>query len=238
MPHIVPMTKSSIWQWQSTGSSITSPILYDTAGGGCTGDISSLAITVTGYTTAGGSTAWTQWAVKNWQVQQNIAWERWTMEIAVQNQYQPLDMQHYRQAQADATQQFADRARERQEAHKVAVARARAMLDEGLTPAQRGELQQTGRYFTVYGGRTKRQYRVFVGKGPHGNIEEIAKDGSVVRRLCCAPTNVPEGDAVLGQKLFLEHAEEEFLRTANVTDVRTGAVMAGQRFVETGGLIA
>lgn len=101
--------------------------------------------------------------------------------------------------------------------------RAEELLDAALTKRQRRQLR-THRYFTVESKTSKRRYRIHAGKGRHGNIEEVDEAGRSVRQLCCAPTGkIPEADALLGQKLYLEHAEEEFRRTANITELRRTA---------------
>lgn len=118
-----------------------------------------------------------------------------------------------------------------------AIARAKELLDSVLSAEQKAEAERF-RYFTVIGSFSKRRYRVHVGRGQHGNIEELGPDDKPVRKLCCAPgASLPEGDHLVGQKLFLEHAEEEFVRTANVTDLKHGFVLTGARFLEQGGLL-
>lgn len=114
-------------------------------------------------------------------------------------------------------------AQERMRVLAEAKARAQALLEEGLDEDQRAELQRE-RHFTVESRTSKRRYRIKVGSGRHGNIEEVDEQGTPVRRLCCAPVgNIPEPDAILGQKLFLEHDEEAFRRSANITELRRPA---------------
>lgn len=179
---------------------------------------------------------WAQWSVADQQASDRRAW---TQIVAQQ------------QVQFDAEAHFAQQQHAQQQwvypgnvwgnemppaAPSPAEVRARDLLDTVLDAAQRAEMQQH-RYFTVIGNHTRRRYRVHVDKGRHGNITEVDAAGVSVRRLCCAPNGCPESDALVGQKLFLELSEEEFVRTANVTDLRNGDVVAGARFIEQGGLL-
>lgn len=103
----------------------------------------------------------------------------------------------------------------REEARLEAVEKADALLQENLSEEQRRELEEH-RYFTVESPGSKRRYRVKAGHGKHGNIIEVDERGREVSSICAAPRgNVPEGDYLLAQKLFLEHDEEEFRRIAN-----------------------
>lgn len=95
--------------------------------------------------------------------------------------------------------------------------RANALLNEVLTEAQRKEMAKH-RYFTVESRTSKRRYRVHVDQERHGNIEELDGRGRVVAKLCCAPRGlIPIADALIGQKLSLEAAEDDFRRAANRT---------------------
>lgn len=122
------------------------------------------------------------------------------------------DLEHERLALLEQTRI----ATERKVVVEAARTTAQALLEAHLTPAQRLELS-THRYFTVEGQGSKRRYRVWAGKGKHGNIEELDAKGVKVASLCCAPqAEMPEADALLSQKLFLELDEEAFRKTANI----------------------
>lgn len=174
---------------------------------------------------------WTQMTTAQGTADDVCAWNRMVANQQQQWQWQQLQLAQYQQQQ-HVTYGVPVPAPE----SAAAEVRARDLLDTVLDPAQRDEMKQH-RYFTVIGSTTKRRYRVHVDKGRHGNITEVAENGQPVRRLCCAPTECPESDALVGQKLFLEMSEEEFVRTANVTDLRNGTVVAGARFIEEGGLL-
>lgn len=174
---------------------------------------------------------WTQMTTAQGTADDVCAWNRMVANQQQQWQWQQLQLAQYQQQQ-HVTYGVPVPAPE----SAAAEVRARDLLDTVLDPAQRDEMKQH-RYFTVIGSTTKRRYRVHVDKGRHGNITEVDARGQPVRRLCCAPTECPESDALVGQKLFLEMSEEEFVRTANVTDLRNGTVVAGARFIEQGGLL-
>lgn len=163
--------------------------------------------------------AWNQWA-NQWTVTANQeTWQIWN------GNYAPISEPTAEQRAETELRRVvweADQAARREKAQQ-AVERARQLFHEALTPDQRAEVE-THRYFTVYGGKTKRQYRVRTDTGRHGNIEELDAHGKPVRRYCVAPSgSVPEHDAFVGQKLFIEHDEDEFLAKANVTQLRRTA---------------
>lgn len=126
-------------------------------------------------------------------------------------------------ARAAAQQAEAERRAARVKEETEARERAIALLHAALTPEQRQELLDH-RYFTVEGGVTKNRYRIKAGGGVQGNIDELNEHGNPWRKLCCAPNAwIPEADGLLGQKLFLEYAEHEFLAEANFTDYHVWA---------------
>jgi hypothetical protein len=156
--------------------------------------------TYTAYdlTTTSGSattiTVWYTWAAAD---STDNAWTNWTVETAG---YYPLDESPAVESEADA--------------------KAKALLDQVLTEAQREEMAKY-RYFTVESRTSKRRYRVLTDKGRHGNIEELDDQGRCVATLCCAPGgNIPHHDALIGQKLSLEAAEDDFRKAANRTERR------------------
>lgn len=110
----------------------------------------------------------------------------------------------------------------RQKRELEAKTRAEALLEETLSEDQRDELKRE-RYFTVESKTSKRRYRVRAGMGCHGNIEEVDEQGRALSNICCAPRgSMPEADALVGQKLWLEYDDEAFLRVANVEIRRAG----------------
>lgn len=145
-----------------------------------------------------------------------MVWDGWVQQQE-QTQRQKYDAARSRRQATQASEVKAHKARE---ARKT----AQQLLEDNLTVEQREELRKH-RYFTVHGqGHEPRRYLVKAGKGRHGNIVEVDEAGRELRDLCASPRgNIPEGDYLLGQKLWLENAEEEFRRVANFTERRQAA---------------
>lgn len=105
------------------------------------------------------------------------------------------------------------RAEQREMECRQALARARDLLLEHLTPAQR-ETYTKNHWFTVQGGKTKIDYRIN-SNSYAGNVW-VMKDGKPIESICCHCDHIiPLPDQHLAQKLALEYDEERFLRTAN-----------------------
>lgn len=135
------------------------------------------------------------------------------------------------QAQAQAEQRHAEwqaaRLRAEEEAREVAREtarlaaeadrRAEALLQAQLNAEQQAEFAEN-RSFTVVTQNGGRRYRIRYGWA--GNIERLDEQGRPIEKLCVHPKQmVPFCDNLLTQKLFLECAEEEFLRIANCTPI-------------------
>ncbi len=100
---------------------------------------------------------------------------------------------------------------ERQEADKKAV----ELLEAHLTDEQKASYRKE-RYFEVISKESRRRYRIYHGRSQ--NIVQVDENGRKIKRLCAHPVMaVPDADTVLAQKLMLEHAEDQFLRIANVS---------------------
>lgn len=111
-------------------------------------------------------------------------------------------------------EQQAQIAREQQQQHAAARDRARELLLEHLSPAQRETFIANG-WFVVEGGRSKTRYRIR-SAGAAGNIDVLDRRDRTTHRLCChAASDIPLGDQWLAQKIMLELAEDDFLRIAN-----------------------
>lgn len=99
---------------------------------------------------------------------------------------------------------------------EVAKARARELLFEHLSPAQRETFDANG-WFVVEGGKSKTQYRIRAVENMAANVDVLNSKGGRTHRLCAHARvgTVPLGDQLLAQKIMLELAEDDFLRTAN-----------------------
>lgn len=106
--------------------------------------------------------------------------------------------------------------RQRRQQWEQAKSVARELLLEHLTPAQRETFEANG-WFVVEGGRSKTQYRIRAAENMVANVDALNRSGGVQHRLCAhVPLGkVPLGDQLLAQKIMLELAEDDFLRTAN-----------------------
>lgn len=156
---------------------------------------------------------WADWNVGYASATTTNVWTSWTTTTTSGTYY-------YDGSGAWGSQESAETRTERERKEKAAHDRAHALFRESLSPSQRREVKRH-RYFTVESRTSKRRYRIRTDRERHGNIEEVNDRGEVLRSLCGAPGgSIPIHDALLGQKLFLEHAEAEFLEKANVTERR------------------
>lgn len=155
-----------------------------------------------------------------------------TTSIACQQQAINMTMAQQRQVQgqwqqANATRPPAPTAAEI-EAHRAAVQRselrnlerqvarerARGLLLEHLTPAQRKTFEKNA-WFVVEGGRSKKRYRIEA-RGVAGNVYQLDQKGHVVATFCGhADHSIPDYDQYLAQKLMLEANEDAYLALAN-----------------------
>lgn len=144
--------------------------------------------------------------------------------------------------QAEVDEAWRQRRREEQAAaearrRETALAhdRAMALLRSCLNAEQLRELAANNYFFVT--APSGNLYRI--DKGSHGNIKRIdPQTGRWVESLCVQPRGVPEGDAMLMQKLLIETAEEELRRVANITlrdggmDRSSGQLITGERLAE------
>lgn len=124
-----------------------------------------------------------------------------------------VEAEHNRQV-AEARERHA-RQQAEQERIKLAKGRALALLLEHLTPEQRRMFESNG-WFIVEGGKSKKKYKIHTNQVA-GNIDVLKEDSKVIERICChCDYSIPYHDQHLAQKLMLEHAEDDFLRIANI----------------------
>lgn len=117
-------------------------------------------------------------------------------------------------AQIEAQRAITASAWAREAKRDAARARARELLLEHLTPAQRKTFEEKA-WFVVEGGRSKKRYRIEA-RGVAGNVSLLDKRGSVVATYCGhADHSIPDYDQYLAQKLMLEANEDAYLALAN-----------------------
>lgn len=89
--------------------------------------------------------------------------------------------------------------------------KAMALLKSALDDQQIKDLELNSCFYIV--GSAGNRYKINASY-MIGNVEEIDDDG-MVAKYCAHPMNVPIGDVILAQKVWLETDEEEFKRVAN-----------------------
>jgi hypothetical protein len=170
-------------------------------------------ISVTSSTTNG--SIWTIWtgSLSSTSITSNVGnviWTNWSAAINVPPR--PIA------AEALAAQQR-DNERRRRLAIEAdgARRRAEALLRGCLTDEQREDLEKKNCFYlrTIAKDGAERRYRI--DRGTHGNVKLLDKDGRILGAYCVQPRAVPTEDAMLAQKLWLEHDEEEFKKKANFT---------------------
>ncbi len=120
------------------------------------------------------------------------------------------------EARAEQYRKDAERYKKQAEEERLkriaAEKKAEKLLKEHLSKEQLQEYEKDGHFHVI--GESGQRYRIRT-KSPSINVDVI-KDGKTVRKLCAHPPGVPLGDAILCQKLALEHDEKAFLKIANV----------------------
>lgn len=172
------------------------------------------------------TTTWITWASSSTATTADT-WYSWnTGVLSTLPRVQPArqETDEEREAREQAWREQEARARQvreqAQREHRAARRRARTLLRSCLDRAQKRTLKQHG-YFDVRSigqDGTERTYRIF--QGTHGNVREIDAEGREIRKFCIQPNGVPDEDAMLAQKLWIEHDLASFERVANITPFR------------------
>lgn len=148
------------------------------------------------------------------------AWKSWNVNFPISTGGTSSVYGHA--AQAAWTPEQVERVRREDEERRARVAvinkRAEELLYSVLDDEQRATYEKE-RYFDVYSGDRSRRYRIK--KGWSGNVELIGPDGKAIERYCVHPREaVPEEDNLVAQMLMIEHEEQRFRATANITRLR------------------
>lgn len=178
------------------------------------------ATVVLPYSTSTAASIWNRWVVKETHNHHLAA-----LEYAQQFQQRPPTVRPRVHESTEAS--AARRARENEERNRqetlrkfrveqvsLAQDKAEKLLLSVLTEEQQRELREK-RYVTCKSRKSGNRYRVY--RGTHGNVRQIDHTGKEIAQLCVQPDNVPEGDSMIAQLLHIEHNEEEFRKTANIT---------------------
>ena len=192
-------------------------------------------------------TADSSYTMNNYQTIQNpqIAWTGWIRDLerlqpALENEWQNYQnkMNPPRTPEQQAADQVAVDQRRHQEAlmqaernrvcaiareaQDTASRRALATFIEVLNTEER-ESYERDKCIYVRSQRGRR-YRIKCVKGQSGNVELLNEHGATTAGFCVHPAYdrssgmlLPDADAWITQKLFLEHDEDQFLKVANLT---------------------
>lgn len=149
----------------------------------------------------------------------HIVWGCWSQEKALnsrsaedQREINAYIAEQARLAEEGRREHF----RRAEEAHKrreKANAIAKKLFLSMLNNTQRKQYKKD-RIIEVISKTSRKRYRIRDNTLNH-NIEELNKQGDVIRRICAHPQGVPLHDALLTQKLMLENNEDDLLRIAN-----------------------
>lgn len=163
----------------------------------------------------------------------NIIWSNWNTRYTSATTAGPALIRSVERAPLHEPQRSyqPDRGTLRMQEIETARTRAEGLLREHLTSRQREDLA-TKNYFEVcavdFKRGERRYYRIKRGRAQNVFLLD-GPQGREVQRLCCHPLEqVPDADTMLAQKLMLEMNEALFLKTANITDLRSGLVQSGQ----------
>lgn len=103
----------------------------------------------------------------------------------------------------------------------TAKARARRLLFSMLSADQQKELEEKNHFHLTVHSRDGSMKVYRIEHGYAGNVKLLGVDGQPVKRYCIhADYRLPYEDQMLAQKLMLETNEPEFLRIANMTQLR------------------
>jgi hypothetical protein len=154
-----------------------------------------------------------------------IVWTNWSNSFTLSNTSNVVPMRRQALSPEEAARRREEsiryEAQRREETirieaeRSVAKDRAEKLLRDGLSPRQCEELAAKG-FFTLE-TLSKGQRKIYrIERGRSRNVKQVDDNGRVIKTLCAHPAEyVPDADTMLAQKLWLETAEDEFLRVAN-----------------------
>lgn len=143
-------------------------------------------------------------------------WNNWT-DYASPTVPTPEQLEERRLRHEESARRYAESMRLR----KLANERAMELLCEMLSDEQCEELKKSG-YFTVI-SESGKHYQIK--KGRQHNVYLLNDDGRRSIEYCIMPRSgdIPDEDAMLCQKLMLEHHEQDLHRIANATTLLMAA---------------
>jgi len=158
------------------------------------------------------------WRTSGWQ-QCNHHKVRWTPSVVAKET--PEQLVERRAREELARQQREREAAERKVFTDTAKSRARRLLFSMLNPMQQKQLDEKNYFDLTVHSQDGSQKTYRIEHGYAGNVKLLGADGQPVRRYCIhADSRLPYEDQMLAQKLLLEANEQDFLRIANMTQLR------------------
>lgn len=150
-------------------------------------------------------------------------WTNWNSNSVTVTQYpMQAETDEQRRLREEQTRRWQEeRAAVEREVRKAKL-RAKKLLVDHLNPQQREDYEKRG-FFHLYTNKG-RKYRIH--QGTHGNVRlvDVTTDEEL-GRYCSQPSGVPDEDAMLAQKLYLEIDEDEFIAHANFTKTKYTALL-------------
>jgi hypothetical protein len=177
-----------------------------------------------------GTSSTATWTATGTTAAANAVWtsNSWLMPTHTQVRWTPQVIERTPEqiAEVAAKAELARQERVRDEAKKkiftdAAKVRARNLLMQMLNADQKKELEEKNLFHLTVHSRdgSMKVYRIEYGYA--GNVKLLGNDGQPVKRYCIhADYRLPYEDQMLAQKMLLEANEPEFLRIANMTQLR------------------
>lgn len=182
------------------------------------------------YTTGSATTASTLGAVT--YTLNGRVWDAWndgyTEITQLRNGLPASVVQQYSRRNLSEAELKAELGREkaRREAAELATKKANEAKDRAekillacLSPQQQDDLQKKNSFYVEIPLGEGKFERYRIDRGSHGNVFQVDAKGSILRSFCIQPPGVPQADAMLAQKLFVEADEEtraKFWEIANI----------------------
>lgn len=178
-------------------------------------------------TTTSVTTTWTEWnnstSTTGTATGTGYVWYTWTSSDSTATSYRrivPPQETEEQRAEREARAAEAARRREKEECERLEAERkAKRLLERNLNSRQRASMKK--RSFFYLNTTSGRRYRIDTDR-IHGNIYEVDEIGRKLRSLCVQPSGVPIHDAILAQKLHLEHNEDHIRERANFRECAAG----------------
>ncbi len=219
---------SSTTVWRSWTSTYINGVEYRNAGSGGT---ATAVVTGNSSSTDAGLVVWRRWVGHNGlmreEVQRTVPGSHLQFVALPQAAGGMGDREHAERLQRQ--QQAIEEARRREQERSERLAkekeeakkRAEKLLEDNLDETQRDQLKRLNSFKLETMQKDGSRRRYVIARGRSRNITEVNESGRPIRILCAHPhEDVPDADTMLAQKLWLEHAEEEFLRVANKQELR------------------